>query len=76
VDMPDYAYEYCKEMITKSNKTKPKNTTDKTINKSIVNYDDRQIYEFFDLTVMNAIYKIRYENGDMNNYDTWLKSYG
>jgi hypothetical protein len=73
VDMPDYAHEYCKEMITKNNKTKPINTTDKTINRSIVNYDDRQIYEFFDLTVMNAIYKIRYENGDMADYDTWLK---
>jgi hypothetical protein len=71
--MPDYAHEYCKEMITKNNKTKPINTTDKTINRSIVNYDDRQIYEFFDLTVMNAIYKIRYENGDMADYDTWLK---
>ena len=44
VDMPDYAYEYCKEMITKNNKTKNITTTisEKTINKSIVNYDDRQ----------------------------------
>jgi len=32
-----------------------------------------KIYEFFDLTVMNAIYKIRYENGDMADYDRWLK---
>jgi len=22
---------------------------------------------------MNVIYTIRYENGDLNNYDTWLK---
>ena len=38
--MPDYAYEYCKEMITKNNNTKPLNTNEKKINKSIVNYDD------------------------------------
>jgi len=73
VDMPDYAYEYCEEMIKKNNNTNPLNTNEKTINKSIVNYDDSQIYEFFDLTVMNAIYKIRYENGDLVDYDRWLK---
>ena len=71
--MPDYAYEYCEEMIKKNNNTNPLNTNEKTINKSIVNYDDSQIYEFFDLTVMNAIYKIRYENGDLVDYDRWLK---
>ena len=72
LDMPDYAYEYCKEMIMKKNKTNNITMTisEKSNDKSIVNYDDRQIYELFDLLVMNAIYKIRYENGDLNNYDT------
>jgi len=31
--MPDYAYEYCKEMITKNNKTKPLNTNEKRLTK-------------------------------------------
>ena len=73
VEMPEYAYKYCEEMIMNKTKNKTLNKTKKSSNKSIVNYDDRKIYEFFNLEVMDAIYKIRFENGDLNNFDNWLK---
>ena len=50
-------------MIMNKTKKKTHNKTKKSSNKSIVNYDDWQIYEFFNLEVMDAIYKIRFENG-------------
>ena len=61
VEMPEYAYKYCEEMIMNETKNITLNKTNKTSNRSIVNYDDRQIYEFFNLKVMDAIYKIRFE---------------
>lgn len=71
VEMPEYAYKYCEEMILKKTKNKQINKSPKS--KTVTNYDDRQIYEFFNLDVMDKIYQIRYENGDMNHFDDWLK---
>ena len=63
-DMPEYVYTYCEKLILETkNKIKkgPKSTTD-----SIINYDKREVFELFNLDVMNILYKIYYDAGFMN----------
>ena len=56
IEMPEYAYKYCEKMImnkhNKINKS-PKSKSDKT---SIQNYKDREVFEIFNLDIMNIIY--------------------
>ena len=70
-NMPEYVYKYCEKLILETkNKIKkgPKSTTEKT---SIINYDKREVFELFNLDVMNILYKIYYDAGYMNKYETW-----
>ena len=70
IDISEYAYKYCEKLIyCKMNKS-PKSTTDKS---SIINYTEREVNELFNLDIMNSLYKIYYDKGYMNKYDTWKR---
>ena len=68
-------YEYCEEIIKSKNKgsiikdTKTNKTT--LLNKSIINYKERVISEKFNLEIMNVIYEIYFEIGNLNNFKNW-----
>ena len=57
-------------ILTKKEKIN-KNPKPKTDKNSIQNYSDREIFEIFNLEVMNIIYKIHYEKGNLNHFEEW-----
>jgi len=76
VDMPLKIYEYCEEIIKSKNKgliIKDTKTNKNTLsNKLIINYKERVISEKFNLEIMNVIYEIHFEIGNLNNFKDWL----
>ena len=70
-DMPEYVYQYCEKLILEKNckiNKSPKTKTD-----SIINYTESEVNELFNVDIMNILYKIYYEAGYMNKYDTWKR---
>jgi hypothetical protein len=69
-------YEYCEEIIKSKNKEliiKDSKTNKNTLlNTSIINYKERVIGEKFNLEIMNVIYEIYFEIGNLNNFKDWL----
>jgi len=73
IDMPEYAYNYCKSMIkTHSNKITQFTTKIPKPSKKIVNYIDYPKNEILDLKVVNELYKIHYEAGSFNGFNDWF----
>ena len=76
VDMPLKIYEYCEEIIKSKNKgliiKGTKTNKNALLNKSIISYKERVISENFNLEIMNVIYEIHYEIGNLNNFKDWL----
>ena len=74
--MPLKIYEYCEELIKSKNNgliIKDTKTNKKTLlNKSIINYKERVVSEKFNLEIMNVIYEIHFEIGNLNNFKDWL----
>lgn len=72
VDMPKYAINWCQDLIynlyqEKGNKT----IINKVINTEII--DREIIINKFDITIMNKIFEILYDNDYFNDTDLWLK---
>ena len=71
IDIPEYAYKYCEKLVLEKNCRINKGP--KTMTDSIINYTEREVNELFNLDIMNSVYKIYYDKGYMNKYDTWKR---